>query len=309
MNPSDGFPGSGEYGTGDPSESTVGELTPKPQPAPVKPAQQKGKVAIVTGGGWNIGRAIALKLAREGARVVITSRNQANLEMTAAEAQRDNLYVRPIVADLMKPEDVHRMIGDVIGEEGPPDILACMAGGFGCGVPIIDSDPEEWLDVLLRNVYTTYLCCRAVLPSFLERQRGDILTCAGGGAFFPMVGVNATSYASAKAAICRFTDQLYVEVMDVPGIRINCMEPGMTWSPRDLERIEEDEKVSGRRHPLREMNHPPEDGARLACFLLSPEARCLNGRILSVDEDWWRDPSKVKEVSETDLYRLRRNFA
>lgn len=287
----------------------MGELTPKPEPAPIESELQRGKIAIVTGGGWNIGRAIALKLATEGARVIITSRNGDNLEMTAAQAHRKDLYIRPIVADLTKPEDVHRMIGDVLGEEGPPDILACMAGGFGCGVPIVDSDPLEWRDVLLRNLYTTYLSCRAVLPSMLERQRGDILTCAGGGAFFPMVGVNATAYASAKAGICRFTDQLYVEVMDMPAIRVNCMEPGMTWSPKDLERIVEEEKALGRPHPLREMNHPPEDGARLACFLLSPEARLLNGRILSVDEDWWLDPVKVKQVSETDLYRLRRTFA
>ncbi|MEZ5988565.1 MAG: SDR family oxidoreductase [Planctomycetota bacterium] len=306
MSSDQGFADSHAVPSGDPTRSTL--LEPKPQAAPVEPDLHKGKVAIVTGGGWNIGRAVALALAARGARVIISSRNQDHLDDTARAAQAQDLYVRPHRADLSVPEEVDALVVDVVGEEGKPDILCCLAGGFGCGQPVQQSDPAEWLAVVTRNLFTTYLCARAVLPHMLERQRGDILTCAGGGAFFPMVGVHATAYASAKAAICRFTDQLFVEVMHVPGIRVNCIEPGMTWSPRDIARIEAEEEATGRPHPLREMNHPPGDGAALACFLLSPEARSLNGRILSVDEDWWKDPDKVRQVAESDLYRLRRTF-
>jgi len=263
---------------------------------------------LVTGGGWNIGRAVSLQLARAGAKVVIASRNRGNLEETVGTAKKHDLQVRLVVCDLTIPAEVERLFGDIDSVEGRVDIQACFTGGFGAGQALQDTDPREWLDVLLRNFYATYLCCRSALPGMLARKKGDILTCAGGGAFFPMVGVHATAYASAKAAVCRFTDQLYAEVIEFPGIRINCMEPGLTWSPKDLERIKAQEEETGHPHPLRERNHSPEDGAKLALFLLSPASRQLNGRILSVDEDWWHDPERVARVAQTDLYRLRRTF-
>jgi len=283
-------------------------LEPRPQRNPHGTADLSGKVALVTGGGWNIGRAVALKLAQAGARVVISSRNRTNLEETVAFARERRLRVRHLVCDLTIPSEVDRLFEDIERNEGRVEVLACLAGGFGAGQPLPETNPKEWLDVLLRNFYSTYLCCRAALPGMLAGKKGDILTCAGGGAFFPMVGVHATAYASAKAAVCRFTDQLYAEVLDVPGIRVNCMEPGLTWSPKDLERIKAEEEATGQPHPLRERNHDPEDGAELALFLLSPAARPLNGRILSVDEDWWQDPERVAYVARTDLYRLRRTF-
>ncbi len=282
--------------------------TPQLKPVPVEVDTLKGRVALVTGGGWNIGRAIALRLARDGATVIIASRNRDNLSETVEYARQRDLDLRSHVCDLTDPQGVEGLFRDIWASEGRVDILACLAGGFGAGAALPDTDPREWMGVFARNVYTTYLCCRKALPGMLERKRGDILTCAGGGAFFPMVGVHATAYASAKAAICRFTDQLYAENMEVPDLRINCIEPGMTLSPIDLERIEEEEKASGRPHPAREMNHSPEDGAELARFLLSPAAKILNGRILSVDEDWWRDPVAVQQVGKGDLYRLRRNY-
>jgi NAD(P)-dependent dehydrogenase (short-subunit alcohol dehydrogenase family) len=268
----------------------------------------EGRIAIVTGGGWNIGRAIALAIARAGAVVIVVSRNLGNLEETVALARHQDLRVRCLAADLTDPGSVGRVFDDVLGKEGRVDILACFAGGYGAAQPVAESDPQEWISVVLRNLYATYLCCRAALPGMLQCRRGDILTCAGGGAFFPMADVHATAYASAKAANCRFTDQLYAEHMKVPGIRINCVEPGMTLSPRDLARIEEEERLRGVVHPAREFNHPPEDAAELVMFLLSSAARGLNGRILSVDEEWWRDLAKVRQVIASDLYRLRRTF-
>ena len=107
-----------------------------------------------------------------------------------------------------------------------------------------------------------------------------------------MVGTHATAYASAKAGICRFTDQLYAEHMDVTSLRINCVEPGMTLSPLDLAQIAEEEKRTGQRHPAREHNHPPEAGAELVEFLLSPARAPINGRVLSVDDDCVARPRK-----------------
>ena len=272
------------------------------------PDDLTGKVAVVTGGGWNIGRAIALAIARAGARVVVASRNLTNLEETVAIGRAEDLKIRPLAGDLTDPAEVDRVFEDVVANEGGVDVLACLAGGYGAPQPLHETDPQAWLDVLVRNVYTTFLCCRAVLQGMLQKRAGDILTCAGGGAFFPMVDVHATAYACSKAAICRFTDQLYAEHRNVAGLRINCIEPGMTLSPLDLSRIEEEEKRTGQVNPARERNHAPEDAAELVLWLLSPAARGINGRILSTDEDWWRDGTKVAQVVPSDLYRLRRTF-
>ncbi len=278
---------------------------------PVAPAtgSLQGRIAIVTGGGWNIGRAVALAFARAGARVTVASRSLQNLQETCAIAADEGLSMRPFAADLEDPDQVAALFGDVEAEVGPVDLLACLAGGLGATQPCAETNPREWLSVVTRNLFTTYLCCRRALPQMLSRERGDILTCAGGGAFFPMIDAHATAYASAKAAICRFTDQLYAEHRNSKGLRINCMEPGMTLSPRDLEAIAIEEARTGKPHPAREHNHVPDDGAELALFLLSPAAAGLNGRILSVDEDWWRSPERVAAVVESDLYRLRRTFA
>ncbi|MCB9882649.1 MAG: SDR family oxidoreductase [Planctomycetes bacterium] len=267
-----------------------------------------GRIAIVTGGGWNIGRAVALAFARSGARVTVASRNLVHLQETCAMGLDEGFELRAFAADLEDPEQVQALFSDVEESVGPVDLLACLAGGLGATQPCAETNPREWLSVVTRNLFTTYLCCRRALPQMLSRERGDILTCAGGGAFFPMIDAHATAYASAKAAICRFTDQLYAEHRSSKGLRINCMEPGMTLSPRDLEAIEAEEARTGSPHPAREHNHSPDDGAELALFLLSPGAAALNGRILSVDEDWWRDPERVRQVAETDLYRLRRTF-
>jgi NAD(P)-dependent dehydrogenase (short-subunit alcohol dehydrogenase family) len=291
-----------------PGASLSAQLEPELEPQPPDAAFLSGRVALVTGGGWNIGRAIGLALARAGAKVVVASRNRTNLEETAALAAREDLPLRGQVADLTEPDQVEELFAGMAGREGQVEVLFNVAGGYGAARPIHETDARDWWNVVKRNLFSTYLCCRAALPSMLARKRGDIVNCAGGGAFFPMVGVAATAYASAKAAVCRFTDQLYAEHMDVPGLRVNCMEPGMTLSPRDLAAIEAEEKRTGRVNPARERNHPPEDAARLALFLVSPAARRLNGRLLSVDEDWWQNPERVRQVSDCDLYRLRRTF-
>ena len=121
-----------------------------------------------------------------------------------------------------------------------------------------------------------------------------------------MVGHYLTAYATAKAAICRFTDQLQAELLETD-IRVNCIEPGMVWSPDRLREVEAEEARSGKPHPERHGNRSPEDAAELALFLASAAGSALRGRVLSVHDDWWRNPDRVEEVEKTvHLYRLRR---
>ncbi len=266
----------------------------------------RDQVAIVTGGGWNIGRAVAERFAAEGAKVVIASRNQENLDATVAAIAAAGGEVMAQPTDVTQLDQVEALVAATLQRYGTVDILAAAAGGSGAHQPIDQVDPLDWDQVFSKNLRATFNSARVVLPTMRQHNKGRILTFTGGGAFFPWVGVNATAYACSKAAICRFTDQLQAELLDT-GINVNCVEPGMVWSPHKLKMVEEEEARTGKPHPERGINRPPDDAAELALFLASSQSDGLRGRIVSVADDWWRDPDGVRRIEETvHLYRLRR---
>lgn len=198
------------------------------------------------------------------------------------------------------------MVAATVERFGTLDVLVNLAGGFGAGAAVDAVDPEAWIDVVQRNLVGTFLAVRAALPVLRTRDTAHILTCAGAGAFFPQVDSTLTAYASAKAALCRFTDQLAAELLDT-SVRVNCIEPGMVWDPPALDKVEAEERRTGIPHPQRIHNRPPEAAAELVLFLLSDAAAGLNGRLVSVNDTWWRDPDRVRAVAAGDGYRLRRS--
>ena len=266
----------------------------------------EGKVALVTGGGWNIGRAVTRRFADEGARVVICGRREEPLHETVELVRSDGGTALPVQADVTSMEDMLAVAREARTAYGGIDIVCAIAGGGG-GYEAVDViDPSWWKHVVDINVLGTFHTVRAALPDLRERGGGAIVTCSGGGAYFPMMGMQATAYATAKAAVCRFTDQLAVELFDA-NIRVNCLQPGLTWSDEKLARIEEEEKRTGERHPDRDQNHPPEDAANLALWLVSDESAPLTGRLVSVDEDWWQDRARVEAACRSlHAYCLRR---
>jgi NAD(P)-dependent dehydrogenase (short-subunit alcohol dehydrogenase family) len=97
-----------------------------------------------------------------------------------------------------------------------------------------------------------------------------------------------------------------VELLDA-SIRVNCLQPGLTWSAEKLRAVEEEERRTGTPHPEREQNHSPEDAANLATWLASDESVPLTGRLVSVDDDWWQDRAQVEAVCRSlHAYCLRR---
>ena len=270
------------------------------------PTRLEGRVAIVTGGGWNIGRAVARRFASEGARVVVAGRREEPLSETVELVRAAGGQALAVPTDVASVEATCALAARAREAYGPVDVLAAIAGGGGGYEPIDDIDPAHFEHVLRINVLGTFHAIRAVLPGMRELGRGSILTCSGGGAWFPLLGVNLTAYATAKAGLCRLTDQLAAELLDTP-IRVNCLQPGLVWSDERRREIEQEERRSGEPHPEREHNHPPEDAAELAAFLVSEESAPMTGRLVSVDEDWWRDPEKVQAVSASlHAYCLRR---
>ncbi len=267
----------------------------------------RDKVAIVTGGGWNIGRAIALRLASRGARVVVASRRAERLAAVVDEIERAGGNALAVACDVTQLDSVEDLVARSVERFGTVDAMVACAGGSGAHLPIDEVDPKSWCHVVATNLFGTFHCARAVLPTFRRQDRGDIVTFTGGGAFFPCLGQHATAYATAKAAVCRFTDQLQAELLDT-GIRVNCIEPGMVWNPDTLAAIAAEEERTGVRHPDRDRNRSPELAAELVEFLLTDAGATVRARILSVNDTWWRDPARVAAI-EPDLaaYRLRRS--
>ena len=253
------------------------------------------RVAIVTGGGVNIGRAVARRFAAEGARVVVSGRREELLEETVALIETEGGAAMAVPGDVTSLADMERVAARTVERFGTIDSLAALAGGGHVDEEIDRIDAGWWVQVIQQNIVGTFHATRAVLPTMRAKNYGTIVTCAGGGALFPTPGTCATDYATAKAGICRFTDQLAVELMDT-GIRVNCMLPGLTWPEEKLAEVAAEEARTGKPHPDREHNRPPEESAELAAWLASEESSPLFGRTILTTEDWWRDPDKVHLV-------------
>jgi len=249
----------------------------------VASADLAGRVALVTGGGWNIGRAVALALGDAGAAVAVVGRNADRLEETVTLLRARGARGFAFTTDARRPEEVLAMRESVTEELGPVDVLAAIAGGGGLTEPYAEVDPLHWWSIVETNLKTSFLVSQALTRSMQERGSGSIIFCAGGGATVPMPVAGATAYASAKAGICRLTDQLAFELLN-SGVRVNCIEPG---------RVTNEEEA----RPT----------AELATWLASDASRPLTARILYAADDWWRDPARVEEVSASHhLYCLRR---
>jgi 3-oxoacyl-[acyl-carrier protein] reductase len=262
------------------------------------------RTILVTGGGWNIGRAVAVRLAREGAKVAITSRRAEVLEETARMIRAAGGVCLPLVADLCDPSQAEPVVRRTENEFGPLFAALALAGGFGAGAPLDQVDPLDWWGTVERNLRTAFHLARAVLPGFRHRG-GHLVFCSGGGAFEPELGSAATAYATAKAAVCRLTDQLQAEVWDLP-IHVNCIGPGLVWHDAQRAAIEAEERRTGQPHPLRAIARDASETADLVVWLLTEAAGHMRGRLIATADGWWRDRELAAAIVPSDLYRLRR---
>ena len=181
----------------------------------------EGRVAVVTGAGRGIGRAIALELAAMGAKVALVARNAAELEQTASNAGRNS---RVIAGDVRNKADVHRLLDEAASTLGPVDILVNAAGigVFGRVTDFSDADYDAILDTNLRSIF---MACRHVLPSMIARGQGDIVNIAS---IAGKVGsATRAVYCASKFGVVGFSQSLAEEVRQ-NGIRVSVVCPGST---------------------------------------------------------------------------------
>ena len=181
----------------------------------------QGRVAVVTGAGRGIGRAIAIELGSMGARVALCARSRSDLESTASEMSGG---ASVIPADVRNPEDVHKLLSGVTSSLGPVDILVNAAGIgiFGRLTDFSDADYDSILDTNLRSIF---VACRYVLPTMIERQTGHIINIAS---IAGKVGsATRAVYCASKFGVVGFTESLAEEVRQY-GIRVSLICPGST---------------------------------------------------------------------------------
>ena len=238
-----------------------------------------GKVAIVTGSGRGIGKAIAVKLAENGATLVINDvGDSAPAEQTVSEIKNLNRQAMAIMADVSSSTDVSKMMETTIAAYGKVDILVNNAGITRDQLTMKMTD-EEWDKVLAIDLKSGFLCTRAVLRPMLKQRSGRIISMSS------VVGIigNAgqANYAAAKAGIIGFTKTIAKEVAS-RGITVNAVAPGFIDTPMTQVLPEERKQALMNNIPLGYLG-TPRDIAETVAFLASEEARYITGQVISVD--------------------------
>jgi NAD(P)-dependent dehydrogenase (short-subunit alcohol dehydrogenase family) len=252
-------------------------------------AMLKGKIAVITGGGQGIGRMIALTLARAGAHIVLASRSREALEATGAEIEALGRKALVVPTDFRRQESVQSLAEQVLAHFGHVDVLVNNAGVTGPTAMLWEVTPAEWEETFAVNVTGPYLCCRAFLPSMIERRAGSIIFISSMTGKRPLVG--RSTYAAGKMALVGLARTLAWETGPY-NIRVNVVSPGAVEGERVERVIREQARIEGisleesRRHftgnsPLGRMV-PPQNIAEAVLFLASDSAASITGEDLNV---------------------------
>jgi NAD(P)-dependent dehydrogenase (short-subunit alcohol dehydrogenase family) len=251
-----------------------------------------GLVALVTGGGRGIGRAIALELARDGANVAVSSRSRGELDAVVGEVTALGRQGLAVTADATVREQALGTVNAVIERFGQLDILVNNVGGVTTRHGFADHDPfthddEVFVDNLTLNLVTHYWTTRAALPHMRDRAYGRIINIGSG---YAKLSGGTLSYTAAKHGLIGLTRALAAQVAPY-GITVNCLCPGWTNTQligieRLAERLGTD--VEGAKRHLGQDNLlkrilEPEELGPMAALLAAPESAGITGQVISVD--------------------------
>ena len=248
----------------------------------------KNRIALVTGAGRGIGRAAALALAVRGARVVVTSRTQQELDSLVVEAGASPETFLTITADLSDRLAPARIVAEATRVWGPIEILVNNAG-IGSSQdprPIVDFNDSFWDLTFAVNVTAPYLLTKLVLPSMIRAKWGRIINIGSINSKLP--ALHGAAYTASKHAIAGLTKAVAREVGD-QGITVNAVCPGATATLMNDKRFEYDAARLGQSFEELERGASllgrrlvPAEVASLITYLASDEAGAINGQSLNV---------------------------
>lgn len=266
----------------------------------------KGQVAIVTGGGRGIGRAIAQSLAAAGAAIAVLARSAKELEETVALIQRAGGRARAFVADVTDRDAVTRAVRETEKTFGPVEILVNNAGAVKPLGPAWEGDPGEWWRTVEVNLRGPFLCTHAVLPGMVSRRRGRIINVSSGAGTIPLTYFSA--YVASKTALIRFTECVAAETKP-HGIAAFSISPGTVrtaMAEYSLGTAEGQKWLPWFKQFFDEgLDVPAERPARLVLELASGKADALSGRMLSIADDLELLAQHVGEIERDNLLTLR----
>ncbi|MBI2217242.1 MAG: SDR family NAD(P)-dependent oxidoreductase [Candidatus Rokubacteria bacterium] len=185
-----------------------------------------GQVALVTGAGRGIGRAVARALAAEGATVVLAARTRSELAAAAEEIRGAGAQAFAVPTDVTQDRAVGALVDEAVGRFERLDVLVNAAGTASFGT-FAESKADDWDGMLAVNLRATMVTCRAVLPVMLRQGRGTIVNVASIAATRPIPG--AAVYAATKAGVLTFSRVLAEEVR--PAVRVGVVVPGAVDTP------------------------------------------------------------------------------
>jgi NAD(P)-dependent dehydrogenase (short-subunit alcohol dehydrogenase family) len=239
----------------------------------------KNRVAIVTGAGQGIGRALALGLAREGAEVVIADINDENAASVKREIEGLGGTALAASTDVSNEDSVQTMVDKSLRQFGKLDILINNAGIFPVS-SVEEMKEEDWDRVIGTNLVGAFLCSRAVAGKFLHQGSGRIISMTSGRAF--QGAKNAAHYASSKAGIIGFSKSLALELASCQ-ITVNVICPGITDTAQPRGHQSEEQIYSqAQTIPLGRIGQP-EDLVGTAVFLASDAAAFITGQTVIVN--------------------------
>ena len=245
-----------------------------------------GQVALVTGGGRGLGRAIALRLAAAGAHVAIAARSADQLAETVAQVQAAGGHAQAFVTDVTDQHAVEVMAQAIERGLGPVSLLVNNAGIAGPAGPLWENDPLEWWRCVEINLRGTFLCCQAVAPSMVARRQGRIVNMVSEAGTMAIPFLSA--YVVGKTGLIRLTEVLAQELQP-HGVSVFAVIPGTVRTAFTEEALSSSDAqqwlpwfgeifAAG-------LDVPPELVAGLIHALASGEADGLTGQVVSVTDD------------------------
>jgi len=245
-------------------------------------AAMENKIAIITGSGGGIGAAIAVRYAREGAKLALADIVAETAKIRASEINSMGGDAFAIVTDVTNKDSVWQMVHTTFERWGRIDVLVNVAGGAD-RKPVVEMTETDWDNIVNMNLKSVFLCCQAVLPTMLKQKHGKIVSISS---IYGFTG-NATrsSYAAAKAGVAVFTKSLALEVVK-DGISVNAIAPGRVSTPRVRGRYSDEQWAEAMAQIPAGRAGTPDEVASTALFLVSDENRYITGQTIHVNGAW-----------------------